>query len=72
MASTPDERRTPPRFGLALAIIVGLLLLYVLSVGPSQVLFNRGYRTGPITQSIPRYFGFATRTTSSMTRLFST
>lgn len=43
MAPTDDERRKPPRFfGVAIAAIFGLLLLYVLSVGPSVVVVNHG------------------------------
>jgi hypothetical protein len=42
-----DERRKPPRIGVALAIVFGVLLLYVLSIGPAYRLGS----TGRLSQS---------------------
>lgn len=41
MAPIADERRKP-RFGTVVATIFGLLLLYVLSIGPAFVMHARG------------------------------
>lgn len=47
MPGMEHERRKPPRFGLALAIVFLLLLLYVLSIGPAY----RLAATGRISES---------------------
>jgi len=43
MAPATHERRMLPGFGGVVAIILGLPLLYALSVGPAWVLYGRGY-----------------------------
>lgn len=38
-----DERRKRSGFGTVLAILFGVLLLYVLSIGPARRLVNNGH-----------------------------
>ncbi len=42
MASTAEERRKSPKLGSALVMVFGLLLLYVLSIGPAWQMHGHG------------------------------